>query len=126
MTSIEKRFQFSAENRLHSQQDFDSVYNHRQRAGDKYMLIFGKRNTSNRTRIGLSVSKKHGNAVVRTRIKRLLREAYRLSQHELPTGLDLIIIPRQKSGAGLEEFQASLLRLTEKLDRRLETLQDKQ
>lgn len=99
--------------------DFERVYAQRQRAGDGHLLIFGTRNDLGQTRFGLSVSKKHGGAVRRSRLKRLLREAFRLSQHDLPEGLDLILIPRQNSGAGLEEYRASLVHLSRKLARRL-------
>lgn len=116
-----KQYQFSRQSRLRKQAEFDRVYALRQRAGDQHLLIFAARNECGRTRIGLSVSRKHGDAVCRNRIKRLLREAFRLSQHDLPSGLDLILIPKQQSVAGLEDFRRSLVRLVKKLVRRLET-----
>ena len=45
------------------------------------------------TRLGLAVSRRAGNAVVRNRIKRVLREAFRLDREDLPPGLDVIVIP---------------------------------
>lgn len=108
-------FGLPASSRLRSAQDFAAVYELRQRAGDQHLLVFAAKNALGRTRVGLSVSKKHGNAVRRARIKRLLREAFRLSQHDLPSGLDLILIPRQNSGAGLDDYRESLKRLSRKL-----------
>ena len=96
------------------------MYDGQCRAGDGHLLVFARRNGQTETRCGLSVSKKHGNAVRRGRLKRLLREAFRLTRHELRGGLDLILIPRQNSGATLGDYQTSLRRLVYKLERRLD------
>ena len=110
---------FPRSRRIRSSQEFEWIYAQRQRAGDDHLLVFAAANGLEHPRLGLSVSKKHGNAVRRARLKRLLREAFRLSQHELPPGLDLILIPRQGTAAGLEEFRGSLVRLVRRLAKRL-------
>ena len=110
---------FPRSRRIRSSQEFERIYAQRQRAGDDHLLVFAAANGLEHSRLGLSVSKKHGNAVRRARLKRLLREAFRLSQHELPPGLDLILIPRQGTSAGLEGFRGSLLRLAQRLGKRL-------
>ena len=120
-----QRFRFRREQRIRSGKHFDRAYSHKQRAGDQHLLIFGIKNGLGHTRIGLSVSKKHGNAVRRSRIKRLLREAFRLSQYELPQGLDLVLIPRQNSGAELTDYQKSLVSLATKIARRIEQQNEK-
>ncbi len=112
-------FSFPKTRHLRHADDFARVYARKQRAGDEHLLIFADANPEGKTRIGLSVSKKHGKAVRRVRIKRLLREAYRFQQHEIGEGLDLILIPRVGSGAGLGDYQESLVRLTRKLHTRL-------
>lgn len=119
-----RSFRFKKEHRIRSGEDFNRAYSHKQRAGDQHLLIFGVCNGLPNSRIGLSVSKKHGNAVRRSRIKRLLREAFRLSQHELPSGLDLVLIPRQNSGATLTDYQKSLKYLARKIARRIEAKQN--
>jgi ribonuclease P protein component len=105
--------------RVRSSRDVARIYEEKQRAGDEHLLVFGLRNDLGLTRFGLSVSKKHGNSVKRARLKRLLREAFRLSQHDLPAGLDLVMIPRQNSGGTLADYRESLVRAAHKLDRRL-------
>lgn len=115
-----KRFGLSKQQRLRSGADFERVYAQRQRAGDEHLLIFGAANELGWTRFGVSVSRRsHGNAVKRSRIKRLLREAFRLSQHELPAGLDLVLIPRPQTSAGLDEYRQSLERNVRRLADRL-------
>ena len=114
-----KPFGLPRSRRLRGASDFERVYERRQRLGDENLLIFGVANGLGRTRMGLSVSRKHGNAVHRTKLKRLLREAFRLVQQEVPQGLDLVLIPRQGTGAGLGDYQRSLAVLISRLTQRL-------
>ncbi|MBX3437650.1 MAG: ribonuclease P protein component [Planctomycetaceae bacterium] len=110
---------FPPSRRLKRQADFERVYSRKVRAGDQSLLVFADISATGVSRVGLSVSKKHGNAVRRQRMKRLLRESFRLEQHQIPAGLDLILIPRVGSGAGLKEYRASLLKLSRRLGRQL-------
>ncbi|MBI1345355.1 ribonuclease P protein component [bacterium] len=120
-TSKPQRQGFPKSSRLLTRADFEPVYRFRCKAGDGTLLVFALPNHRTSTRIGLSVSKKLGNAVVRNRLKRLLREAFRLTQFDLPTGLDLVLIPTAVDKASLVSYQQSLKRLSWKLDRRLQT-----
>lgn len=113
------RHRFPRKLRLRSQRDFADVYAAKQRAGCDDLLVFARVNDLRHHRVGLSVSKKNGNAVARNRIKRRLREAFRLRQHELPGTLDLILIPRPSKKSTRTEFEAALVRLVGKLHRRL-------
>ena len=116
-------FPFHKSQHLRAKADFERVYAAKIKAADGNLLIFADRNGQSRTRIGLSVSKKHGGAVVRNRLKRLLREAFRLRQHQIPCGIDLILIPLAADRASLESYQDGLIKITRRLIRRMETEQ---
>ena len=104
--------------RLRTTEDFRRCYDAGHRAGNQHLLLFAAANEPEHARLGVSVSKKHGNAVKRNRKKRLLREAFRLCQHDLPA-IDLVIVPRQTDESTLQDFQASLTSLAHRLARRI-------
>ncbi len=112
-------FRFPEHCRLKKTAEFQQVYQYQQRAGDQHLLVFARPNSLEWPRIGLSVSRKQGNAVLRNRKKRLLREAFRLSRHHLPTGYDLVLIPRAGVDSSLTDYQKSLKYLVRKLVQRL-------
>ena len=99
--------------------DFRRVYHRRCTAGDEWLLVFGELNGLAHPRLGLSVSRKLGGAVVRNRWKRLLREAFRLSREQLPPGVDLVVIPRQEVKPELASLMASLPRLAARVAKKL-------
>ena len=113
------RFRFTPAMHLRRLQDFERIYESGLKAGDAHLLVFAIRNGLTETRLGRSVSRKHGCAVRRNLKRRRLREAFRLIQHQLPAGLDLILIPRQRDDSTLRDFQRSLATLVERLAKRL-------
>jgi ribonuclease P protein component len=106
---------------MKSSRDFARVFEKRLRAADGFLLVYAVENNLGRTRFGVSVSRKVGGAVVRSSVKRRLREAFRLSQDALPGGLDLVLIPQREAAdaARLTDYQESLIELTRRLSRRL-------
>lgn len=110
---------FGAQYRIRHGTDFRRAYQLRCTASDGRLLVFGAENGLPHPRLGLSVSRKVGSAVVRNRWKRLLREAFRLCREQLPAGLDLVVIPRQGVEPKLPELMESLVRLAKRLPGRL-------
>jgi len=110
---------FGRELRLRKPADFDRVYLARVYAADDVLVINGDANGLDHPRLGLSVSKKVGNAVVRNRWKRLIREAFRLSQDGLPAGIDLIVRPQKDAAADFEAICRSLPALAARIAKRL-------
>jgi ribonuclease P protein component len=99
--------------------DFKRVYDRRRSASDEWLIVYACENDLPHLRLGCSVSRKVGGAVQRNRLRRLYREAFRLTKHELPMGLDLVLIPRKPDDPKLEVLKASLLRLVGQLARKL-------
>lgn len=74
--------------------DFQRVYANGKSFANRYLVMYVLRQDTQKNRIGISVSKKVGNSVVRHRITRLIRESYRLHEKEFVGGLDMVIIAR--------------------------------
>lgn len=98
---------------LKNSRDFKNVYNNGKSFANKYLVMYVLENNSSRNRLGISVSKKIGNSVVRHRITRLVRESYRLHEHMFNSGLDMVVIARNNSAqAKYSDIESALLHLS--------------
>ena len=104
--------------RLKTQRDFRAVYGRGRRAsGDWVTVVVWPRREGEveAPRLGVSVSKDHGGAVRRNKLKRVLREAFRLERERMPQSCDVVLIPKRRDDdLPLHELRPELARLVEK------------
>ncbi|MCL2709718.1 MAG: ribonuclease P protein component [Planctomycetaceae bacterium] len=111
---------FPQSSRLRNTEQFQRVFAARCSAADDALILFAIANGLPRCRLGLAVSKKVGNAVVRNRWKRLIREAFRTSQALLPNGLDLVVLPQRNADVRtVKHLNESLQSLAAKIEKRV-------
>ena len=104
--------------RLLNSPEFKRVFKRRQSVADGILVVYAVRNELGWSRLGLSVSRKVGNAVVRNRWKRFIREAFRTNQPQIPAGFDYVVIPRATSRPTFETVANSLQQLTVRASRK--------
>ncbi len=113
-------FAFRPAEHLRRPSDFRRVYERRRSASDGWLIVYGCENGLNFLRLGLSVSRRIGPATQRNRLRRLYREAFRLTRLQMPAGLDLVLIPRTPEAPPLEELKRSLPKLVRQIARKLD------
>ena len=97
---------------LKKNSDFQNVYNNGKSYANKFLVMYVLENGTNQNRIGISVSKKVGNSVIRHHITRLIRESYRLHEDMFNSGLDIVVIARVNAKrAVFFEIEKALLHL---------------
>ena len=97
---------------LKSNFDFQCVYKNGKSYANKYLIMYALENNTNKNKLGISVSKKVGNSVVRHKVTRLIRESYRLHENIFNSGLDIVVIARKSaSSISYWEMESALLHL---------------
>ena len=97
---------------LKKNSDFRNVYNRGVSLANRYLVMYILENGTQRNRLGISVSKKVGNSVIRHHITRLVRESYRLHEDMFNSGLDIVVIARMNArNAVYRDIESALLHL---------------
>jgi len=101
---------------LKKTRDFKQVYNHRRSKANRLLVLYVKKGGLSASRLGVSISRKVGTAVVRNRIKRLIKEHIRLREEELVPGFDMVVVVRRAipKDINFEQIGQSLLNLLDR------------
>ncbi len=102
---LNKKFALPKSTRLGSNRDFQKVYQDGRSIAGRYLVLYWRKNEKDQAMVGFAAGKKLGPAVIRNRLKRIMREAWRLHPEKRPTGYDLILVAR-KSLVGKTFFEA--------------------
>lgn len=97
---------------LKKNQDFQKVYQSGKSYANKYLVMYVLENHLEKNRIGVSVSKKVGNSVVRHRLARLIKESFRLNGDKFQNGLDIVVIARNSAkGKNYGDISSAVIHL---------------
>jgi len=115
--------------RIRLNEEFKAVFSRHRKSCEDVLTLYVAENDLGHPRLGISVGKAFGNAVIRNRLKRLIREVFRQNQHKIPQNLDYVIIPLKPKSDKMgnnkneplievtfEQIQSSFLRLVERID----------
>jgi ribonuclease P protein component len=108
-------YTFRPAHRLRLPREFSAVYNAKTRESRGPLTVYTLPNELGHPRLGMSVSRKVGNAVRRNRIRRLVRESFRLLQHDFPQGYDLVVVVRPHEPLMLAEYQKLMMAMLVRL-----------
>lgn len=101
--------------KIRKNKEFRFVYNRGKSFSNYLLVLYVLKNGKNVNRLGVSVSKKVGKSVIRSKVKRLIKESYRLNANKIKIGYDLVVIARVASNnKSYGEIESSLLNLFKK------------
>jgi ribonuclease P protein component len=101
---------------LNKNHEFRRLYNKGKSTGSQFVVVYCLKNGSTHNRLGITVSKKVGGAVQRNRVRRRLRESYRINETQFSGGYDIVIVSKFKSRfSEYNELESSVLSLFKKL-----------
>ena len=101
---------------LNKNYEFKRLYNKGKNAASKYVVVYCLKTNRAENRLGITVSTKLGGAARRNRIRRRLKEIYRINEHTLYKGYNIVLVARQRSrDAEWSELESSVLSLFSKL-----------
>ena len=119
MIAVSEEQRFRKEERLRRRREYLAVQRRGAKIHLEQLLAFVRPSPEGR-RVGITVSKKVGKAVIRNRVKRLLREVWRRSKQLFPKQHDLVIVAKKgAAGATFEELRDQLQQLAKKIERKL-------
>ena len=97
---------------LKKNMDFQNVYRNGKSYANRFLVVYILENHTERNRLGISVSKKVGNSVIRHHLTRLIRESYRLHEDMFDSGLDIVVIARATArNISYHEVESALMHL---------------
>ena len=100
---------------LKMKKDFQAVYSHGKSYANRFLVLYVFRSNGFQGKVGFAAGKKLGNAVKRNRVKRLLRESYRMNQGAIKEGVSLLFVGRKAAvDAGCQDLEKAFLALAKK------------
>ena len=110
------RLLFLRSMRVTKKKDFDAIYASTQCRRTKNLTVHARQNRENLTRLGLSVPRNIGNAVVRNTVKRKIREAFRHAYSSMPLGYDIVVTMHKTGDLNREAFEEILVSVLKEFD----------